>query len=164
MAVSDRNARRADDAERARHIASSESVAFATMLLGLLNDADTVLHRLGHELPLPALDRAAPAPHPMEAAPGPAPADHATDHQDQHAGAIEAPATDASPPIHADAATLQPAEASTALDAAPSGDVSATPAFASSTALSGLSADHASSQGTSTGHDGAFSALGGHHF
>ena len=160
MAVSDKNARRADDAERARHIASSESVAFATMLLGLLNDADTVLHRLRHELPLPALDRAAPAPHPMEAAPGPAPADHATDHQDQHAGAIETPATDASPPIHADAAaTLQPAEASAAPDAAPSGEVSATHAFASSPALSGLSADHASFQSTSTGHDSAIASM-----
>ena len=159
MAVSDRNARRADDAERARHIASSESVAFATMLLGLLNDADTVLHRLGHELPLPALDRATPAPHPMEAAPGPTPADHGPDHQDQHAGAIETPATDAPPPIHADAATLQPAETGTAVDAAPSGEGSATPALASSTALSSLSADHASFQSTSTGHDSAIGSM-----
>ena len=49
MAESEKNARRSDEAERSRHISASESVAFATMLLGLLNDADTVLHRLEHE-------------------------------------------------------------------------------------------------------------------
>ena len=36
MAESDKNARRSDEAERSRHISASESVAFATMLLGLL--------------------------------------------------------------------------------------------------------------------------------
>ena len=49
MAESEKNARRSDEAERSRHISATESVAFATMLLGLLNDADTVLHRLEHE-------------------------------------------------------------------------------------------------------------------
>ena len=45
MAESEKNARRSDEAERSRHISATESVAFATMLLGLLNDA--ILRQLG---------------------------------------------------------------------------------------------------------------------
>jgi hypothetical protein len=105
----------------------------------------------------PVLDRAAPPPHPAEAAPGPAPADHGLSHQEQHAGAIETPAADASPATHADAvATLQPDDTGTAPDTAPSGDVSATHAFAASPALSSLGsfADHESTASASAGHGG----------
>lgn len=148
MAMSDKNARRSDEAERARHIASTESVAFATMLLGLLNDADAVLHRLANEVQ-PVLDRAAPPPHPMQGAPEPPPTDHGSDRPDQHAGATETPAADSSPTLHGDAAPpIQPQPSSAAFDAAPSGEASAAHMPASSPVLSGLgaSADHGPSQ------------------
>jgi hypothetical protein len=158
MALSDRNARRSDEAERARHIASTESVAFATMLLGLLNDADTVLHRLEQEVQ-PVLDRAAPPQHPAEVAP--APADHGSVHHDQHSGTIEAPAAESSPTIHADAApAIQPQATSAALDAAPSSETPDTHTFASSPMPSGLTAstDYASTQSAGTGHHGAIAS------
>jgi hypothetical protein len=158
VAVSDRNARRSDDAERARHIASSESVAFATMLLGLLNDADAVLHRMAHEPEQRAPEAAAPPSPPTETAPAPPGlADHGAVHQDQHAGTTETPAAEVSPQVHADdAATIQPQAAGADLDAASSGEVSATHAFASSPALSGLGsfADHESTASASAGHGG----------
>ena len=135
MAESEKNARRSDEAERSRHIAATETVAFATMLLGLLNDADTVLHRLEHE----GEARAAPPPHPAEIAPAAlVPADPEPNHQDQHAGTIESPAADLSPALHADAtATNTPQDTAATLAEAPSGEVLATQAFASSPMLSG---------------------------
>jgi hypothetical protein len=160
VALSNRNARRSDEAERARHIASTESVAFATMLLGLLNDADTVLHRLEHQVQ-PLLDRTAPSQHPAEVAPAPPPADHGSVHHDQHSGTIETPAADSSPTIHADAApAIQPQATSAALDAAPSSEASATHAFASSSIPSGFTAstDHASTQSAGGGHNGAIAS------
>ena len=160
MAESDKNARRSDEAERSRHISATESVAFATMLLGLLNDADTVLHRLEHE----AEARAAEPPHPLPAEIAPAAlvtADPEPNHQDQHAGAIESPAADLSPGLHADApATLPPQDAGTTLDHTSSGEVLATDAFASSPALSnlGASADHAPSAGAGNGSGGSIAS------
>jgi hypothetical protein len=163
VALSDRNARRSDEAERARHLSATESVAFATMLLGLLNDADAVLHRWEHDVPSSAPDHrgAALAP-PAEAAPaGLAPADHEPVHRDQHAGAVDTPAADASPTIHADAAAaIQPQTVSEAVDAAPSVNAHA---FAASPELSsfstlGASTDHASSQNAGTGHVGAIAS------
>ena len=155
MAESAKNARRSDEAERSRHISASESVAFATMLLGLLNDADAVLHRLEHEPESRAAEPAASHPLPPEIAPAAlVPADPEPNHQDQHAGAIESPAADLSPALHADApATLPLAEA-------PSGGVAVTQAFASSPALSGLdaSADHAPSAGASNGSGGSIAS------
>jgi hypothetical protein len=154
VAVSDRNARRSDDAERTRHISASDSVAFATVLLGLLNDADTVLHRMEREPQSRAAEPAAPysLPHPTETAPAAlAPAGH----EEQHAGAIETPATGSSPVIHAAMIELQ--DASATLDDTPSGEVLATHASASSPPLSGLSApaDHAASAGASSLHGGS---------
>jgi hypothetical protein len=152
MAESDKNARRSDEAERSRHISASESVAFATMLLGLLNDADAVLHRLEHEGEARAVSAAV---HPLPAEITPAalvPADPEPNHQDQHAGTIEAPAADLSPALHAGAtATTLPQDANATLDHTSSGEVLATDAFASSPALSGIgtSADHAPSAGAS---------------
>ncbi len=153
MAESDKNARRSDEAERSRHISATETVAFATMLLGLLNDADTVLHRLEHEGEARAAESAAVHPLPTEIPPAAlVPADPEPNHQDQHAGTIESPAADLSPALHADAtATTSPQDASATLDHTSSGEVLVTDTFASS-ALSGLggSMDHAPSAGASS--------------
>jgi hypothetical protein len=149
MADSEKNARRSDEAERSRHISATESVAFATMLLGLLNDADTVLHRLEHEGEARAEDAAASRMPPAEITPAAlVPADPEPNHQDQHAGTSESPAADLSPALHADAtATLPPQDAGATLDHTLSGEVQATQVFASSSVLPGLgaSADHAPS-------------------
>ena len=71
MAASDRNTRRADEAERARHLATSEAAAFATtagtMLLGLLTGAEAAHN---HNEPQPPAASRPPVPpsHPTEAA------------------------------------------------------------------------------------------------
>jgi hypothetical protein len=153
MAESNKNARRSDEAERSRHISATESVAFATMLLGLLNDADTVLHRLEHEGEARAAELATPSPHPAEIAPAAlVPADPEPNH-DQHAGTTETPAADPSPTVHADAAAaVPPQDAGATLDHTPAGEGLATNAFASSPALSSISAsiDRAPSAGENT--------------
>jgi hypothetical protein len=157
MAESEKNARRSDEAERSRHISATESVAFATMLLGLLNDADAVLHRLEHEGEARAEGAAASHMPPAEIAPAAlVPADPEPNH-DQHAGTTETPAADPSPTVHADAAAATPPEdAGATLDHTPAGEGLATNAFASSPALSSISAsiDHAPSTGESTGSHG----------
>jgi hypothetical protein len=162
MAESDKNARRSDEAERSRHISATESVAFATMLLGLLNDADTVLHRMEHEGEARAAESAAAHPLPGEIPP-PAlvPADPEPNHQDQHAGTIESPAADLSPALHADAtATTPPQDTGASLDHTPASEVSTTNAFATSPALSSFSAplDHAPSAGASNGTGGSIAS------
>jgi hypothetical protein len=161
MAESDKNARRSDEAERSRHISASESVAFATMLLGLLNDADAVLHRLEHEAE-PRAAEPATAPAALASAPAAlAPADPEPNHQDQHAGTIESPAADLSPALHTDVpATFPPQDAGATLAEAPSGEALARQAFASSPALSGLGAsvDHAPSAGASDGSAGSIAS------
>jgi hypothetical protein len=161
MAESEKNARRSDEAERSRHISATESVAFATMLLGLLNDADTVLHRLEHEGQARAAEPAAPPPHPAGIVPAAlVPPDPEPNHQDQHAGTIEAPAADLSPAHHADAtATLPPQDASATLEH--TGEVLATDAFGSSPALSGLGApaDPSPSAGASSATGGSITSL-----
>ncbi|WOH50393.1 hypothetical protein [Bradyrhizobium sp. sBnM-33] len=150
MAEAVKNARRSDEAERSRHLAATESVAFATMLLGLLNDADAALHRVEHE-PARAAEPAALHPPPAEIVPAALqPADPAPGHDDQHAGTIEPPAADLSPAVHAEAtATSQPQDAGATLADVPSADVLATQAFASTPVPSGFSAalDHAPSAG-----------------
>jgi hypothetical protein len=151
MAESEKNARRSDEAERSRHIAATESVSFATMLLGLLNDADTVLHRLEHEGEARAAEPAASHPHPAEIIPAAlAPADPDPNHQDQHAGTIESPAADLSPALHADAtAAISSQDTGATLDHTPAGENAS---FTSPLALSGFSAsiDHAPSASGST--------------
>ncbi|WP_156795396.1 hypothetical protein [Bradyrhizobium icense] len=156
MAEAVKNARRSDEAERSRHLAATESVAFATMLLGLLNDADTVLHRLEHE-PARAAEPAAPPLHPAEAVPAAlVPADPAPGREDQHAGTIESPAADITPAVHA-TATNQPADAGARLADVPSAEVLATQPFASTPVLSSFSAvlDHAPSAGASNAPSGS---------
>ncbi|NOJ40011.1 hypothetical protein [Bradyrhizobium australiense] len=151
MAEAVKNARRSDEAERSRHLAATESVAFATMLLGLLNDADTVLHRLEHEGEARAAEPAALHPSPAEIVPAALqPADPAPGHEDQHAGMSDAPPTDLSPAVHADAAaTDTPHNATATLAEAPSGEGLATQAFASTPALPsfGATLDHTPSVG-----------------
>ncbi|MEH2530076.1 hypothetical protein V1277_003549 [Bradyrhizobium sp. AZCC 1588] len=153
MADAVKNARRSDEAERSRHLAATESVAFATMLLGLLNDADTALHRLEHE-PARAAEPAALHPPPVAIVPAALqPADPAPGHDDQHAGTIESPAADLSPVVHADAtATNTPQDTAATLAEAPSGEMLATQAFTSTPVLSnfGAALDHAPSAGASS--------------
>jgi hypothetical protein len=147
MAEADKNARRVDEAERARHLAAGEATAFAAMLLGLLNDAEAAQRRSPHEPEPPATEPTPPPGHAPEAAPTePAPADHGPSHEDQHASAIEAPATDPAPTIHTDAAvTVQAQDASATIDAAPAAEAPATQILAPSPPVSGFSApaDHA---------------------
>jgi hypothetical protein len=148
MAESDKNARRSDDAERSRHISATESVAFATMLLGLLNDADTVLHRLEHQGEARAEGAAASHMPPAEIAPAAlVPADPEPNY-DQHAGTTETPPADPSPTVHADAGAT--------LDHTPASEGLATNAFASSPVLSSISAstDRAPSTVESTASHG----------
>ncbi|UPJ50562.1 hypothetical protein IVB30_03955 [Bradyrhizobium sp. 200] len=159
MAESEKNARRSDEAERSRHISATESVAFATMLLGLLNDADTALHRLEHQ---PDSSRAAEpaAAHALPAeiaSAAPVPTDPGPDHEDQHAGMIESPAADLSPTIHADAtAATPPQDAGATSDHTPAGNVLGAGALAWSPAPPSISAssDHAPSTGDSTAAHG----------
>ncbi|NOJ46621.1 hypothetical protein [Bradyrhizobium archetypum] len=157
MAESVKNARRSDEAERSRHLAATESVAFATMLLGLLNDADAVLHRLEHESEARAAEPA--APHPAEAIPAAlVPADPAPGHDDQHAGTIEAPATELAPALHAGAtAATSPQATSETVADTPSGQVLGTQIPASSAAPASLDAplDHAPSAGAANGSVGS---------
>jgi hypothetical protein len=151
MAESEKNARRSDEAERSRHISATESVAFATMLLGLLNDADAVLHRLEHEGEARAEGAAASHMPPAEIAPAAlVPADPEPNH-DQHTGTTD-PST-----VHADAAAaIPPQDADATLDHTPAGEGLATNAFASPPALSSISAstDRAPSTGESTAAHG----------
>jgi hypothetical protein len=160
MAESEKNARRSDEAERSRHISATESVAFATMLLGLLNDADTVLHRLEHEGEARAEDAAASHMPPAEITPAAlVPADPEPNH-DQHAGTTETPAADLSPTVHADAtAAVPPQDAGATLDHTPAGEVLATNALSSSPALSSFSAfDHTPSAGASSRTGGSIAS------
>jgi len=153
MVESEKNARRSDEAERSRHISATESVAFATMLLGLLNDSDTALHRLEHEGEARAAEPAALQPHPAEASVAPAPTDAGLAHDDQHASTIDAPPPDISPAIHNDAsATFPSQEASLAVDDASSIRAVATEITTSSSAPSSFTAsiDHPTSVGASS--------------
>jgi hypothetical protein len=157
MAESVKNARRSDEAERSRHLAATESVAFATMLLGLLNDADTVLHRLEHEGEARAAEPA--ASHPAEAIPAAlTPADPAPGQDDQHAGTSESPAAELAPALHADAtATIPSEDASATVADTSSGHVLGTQILASSPAPASLDAslDHTPSAGTGNGSVGS---------
>lgn len=108
MAVTDKHTRRTDEAERLHHIAAGEAAAFATtagaMLLGVLATADAAQLRSEHQPP-PAIEPAPPPPHShqIDVAPTePAPADVEPGHEDQHAGAMQAPMQDVASPIHAD--------------------------------------------------------------
>lgn len=149
MAESEKNARRSDEAERSRHLSATESVAFATMLLGLLNDSDAVLHRLEHEGQARANAAASQAP-PAEAATAPAGASPAD--ENQQAGTVDRPATDSAPATHAGAAATIPSpDASGAVDDTSSAGVVSTEAFTSPAPSSfSVSMEHAPSAGASS--------------
>ena len=155
MAESDKNARRSDAAERSRHISATESVAFATMLLGLLNDSDTVLHRLEHDGEARAAEGAGPQVHPAEALVAPAPTDAGLAHDDQHPGAMDAP--DPSLAIHADATAILPQDASVTVGHTSTAQIVTTEALSSSLTPSGFSGaiDHAPSAGASSAPAGS---------
>lgn len=153
MAESEKNARRSDEAERSRHISATESVAFATMLLGLLNDSDTALHRLEHEGEAHAAEPAALQVHPAETSVAPAPTDPALAHDDQHAGTIDVAPDNLWPASHADAtAAVASQDASVAADEMSSARTIATEALPAAPASSSFSAsiDHATSAGVSS--------------
>ncbi|KRR04219.1 hypothetical protein [Bradyrhizobium valentinum] len=146
MAESEKNARRSDEAERSRHISATESVAFATMLLGLLNDADTVLHRMEHEGQSRATEPAVPQAHSEAAALTPADAGPA--HEVQHAVTIDVPAADLSAAIHADAvAAVPPQDASAIVDDTSSAKVLITESSPAPSTVT-ASIDHAPSAST----------------
>jgi hypothetical protein len=125
MTASDRNTRRADEVERARHIATSEAAAFATtagtMLLGLLTGAEAAHNRNGSQPPA-ATQPPVPTSHPTEAAPTePTLPDHPPALDDRHAGEIDAPAADPTPTMHADSSEAIQEPLPSALIDAPAG-------------------------------------------
>ncbi|MDE5454815.1 hypothetical protein GWE18_18590 [Bradyrhizobium sp. CSA112] len=147
MAESEKNARRSDEAERSRHISATESVAFATMLLGLLNDADTVLHRMEHEGQSRATESPVPQAHSEAAAVTPADAGPVA-YEDQHAVTIDMPAAGLSPAIHADAvAAVPPQDASVIVDDTSSAKVLITESSPAPSIVT-ASIDHAPSAST----------------
>jgi hypothetical protein len=160
MAESDKNTRRTDEAERARHIRASDAAAFATtagaMLLGVLTAAEAAQHRSEHKPQPSAATEPTPPPspsHPTNLAPTElTPAHHEPSHEDQHAGAIQAPAADSAPTIHADA-TPDP---SIPIEAAPGDGAPSAHVLVSSIPVWTFSApaDHAHSGEDSTGPSG----------
>ena len=113
MAEADKITRRADEAERARHVGASEAAAFATtagaMLLGVLTGAEAAQHRSEHQPHQPAAEPTPPpAPaQPADAAPTPqqpASADHAPVQHDEHGSATQPTPADPTAMIHADTA------------------------------------------------------------
>jgi hypothetical protein len=159
MAASDPNTRRLDEAERARHIAAGEATAFAitagTMLLGVLGHAEAAQHSSEFDLqPPPATKPTPPPSHPTAPAPTElTPADHGAQHENQHAGPIEAPAADSAPAIHADGgAMIQAPDAAAAIDTAPASESAAAHAVLSIPVWNfDAPADHSLSLSQSTG-------------
>src|SRR5882672_11323144 len=110
MAEADKNNRRADEAERARHVGASEAAAFATtagaMLLGVLASAEAAQHRSEHQ-PQPAPEPTVPPSpaQPADAAPAqPSATDHAPIQHDEHGSATQPTPADSAAMIHADTA------------------------------------------------------------
>jgi hypothetical protein len=150
MAASDKASRRISEAERARHVAADEAGAFVVMLLGALNGAEAAhQQRAEHEQQPPAESPSAPPPvHPTDAAPlEVTPADRGPHHDDQHAGAIEAPAAGLAPTVHAEAATTHAADTGPIIDPPPANETVTTHAVAPSAAVESFNApgDHAPS-------------------
>jgi hypothetical protein len=160
VAESDKNTRRTDEAERARHIGASEAAAFATtagaMLLGVLTSAEAAQHRSEHKPQPPAATEPTlpPSPwHPTDVAPTQlTAADHGPIQQDQHVSAIQAPPADSAATIHAEAAP----DPSIPTEAAPDGGAVPAHLLVSSIPVWNFSvpADHAHSAEDSTGPSG----------
>ena len=158
MAEADKIARRADEAERARHIGASEAAAFATtagaMLLGVLTGVEAAQHRGEHpaQPPEPVLPPAQPA----EVAPAqPIASDHGpTIQQDAHGTVAQPAAAESAAKIHA--GSTAPDHGVVAEAAADSGAAPTHPLVSSIPVweFSAL-ADHAHSGTNSTGTSGA---------
>jgi hypothetical protein len=160
MAEADKNTRRADEAERARHIGASEAAAFATtagaMMLGLLTGVEAAQHHRSEHpsQPQPA-EPALPPAQPADVAPAqPAAADHGPILEDEHGTTAQPAPADSAPTIHADTAP----DPGIAEEAAPDDDgtapmhpaVSSIPVWESNT-----TADHAHAAADGTGTGGA---------
>ncbi|UPK39660.1 hypothetical protein IVB18_22020 [Bradyrhizobium sp. 186] len=103
MTASDRNNRRAEKAELARHIATDETVAFMTALVAFLNEAHTTRHHDAIEAQPPSTDSpSAPDSTPVEAAPG----EHQPAPGVQHSDAVAPSSDEVSAARHADAAIV----------------------------------------------------------
>ena len=101
MAASERNNRRAEKAEQARHITTEETVAFMTALVAFLKEAEGAAHHGGDALPAPA-DLPSAQVHAVD--PTPAAGEHQPVTDDRHADAVAAPTDETSTALHADGA------------------------------------------------------------
>lgn len=105
MAASERNNRRAEKAEIARHITTEETVAFMTALVAFLKEAEGAGHHGGDAQPMPADLLSTPVhaadPTPAETTPG----EHRSGSDDRHADAVAAPTNEISTALHADGAS-----------------------------------------------------------
>src|SRR5439155_11851465 len=100
MTASDRNNRRAEKAELARHIATDETVAFMTALVTFLNEAHTTWHHDAMEAQPPSTDSpSVPDPTSVEAAP----VEHQPAPGIPHSDAIAPSSDEVSATRHADA-------------------------------------------------------------
>jgi hypothetical protein len=154
MAEADNNTRRADEAERARHLGASEAAAFATtagaMLLGLLTGVEASQHRSEHQ-PQPT-EPTLPPSQPADVAPAqPVAADHGPILADEHGTVAQPAPADSATAIHADTAP----DAGIAAEAAPDGGsvplhalVSSIPVWEFNTPADHA---HAAADGTGTG-------------
>src|ERR671915_108056 len=101
MAGSDRNNRRLDEAERARHVAAVDAAAFGlpagTMRLGLRPGGEAAQHRGDPQPAPPASGSAPPSAHPTEIIPTEQTLhDHQPAPDHSRANSIEAPAANPS--------------------------------------------------------------------
>lgn len=152
MAASERNNRRADKAEQARHITTEETVAFMTALVAFLKEAEGAGHHGGDAQPVPTDLPSTPVhavdPTPAETTPG----EHQPVTDDRHADAVVAPIGATSTALHADGAngSVSHADGNADVAAMTDGPVSesvspashiVTPAAVASDHLSGTSAN-----------------------
>jgi hypothetical protein len=138
MTASDKSTRRANDAERLRHIAATEAAAFATtagtMLLGLLTGAaEAAQQRPAHDKQAPdASDHTQPPPdHPVETTPTTItpPVEHASAH-DHYTATIgtQSPTVNAIAETHADTAPSIHGLDTSVIDSSP-GSTPTSPAY-----------------------------------
>ena len=155
MANSDKdNARRAHAAETARQITSSETAAFFTTLLAVLNEA-AAAPPAGHREPeRPAAEPGLHPLHPTESSPKEsAPAD--PHHGAKHAGSPDATPAEPATTAHVDSAVMpEPAATATTAEAAPAGAPTAAHATTPSIPAGSpeAAADHGSSHQAGISH------------
>ena len=153
MAISGKdNARRAHAAETARQITSSETAAFFTTLLAVLNEAAAAPRAGHHEPERPASEPGLPA-HPTE----PSPMESAPDdphHGAQHAGSPDATAAESAATVHVDGVVTTEPPATATTEATPAGASSA--AHVTTVSIPAgrpdASADHGSSHEAGASH------------